>query len=124
MLLLSGLGIGSAPVASVSDLLDAGKLSRVLPTWSTPLEALYLYFPSRRHQPAALRAFIAFRKGRAYAPLHLRGGHDGNVDERDGRVGRLRSDRVRRRIRDLAEAPGHRDHAAEKGFRTNQVIAI
>ncbi|TGQ38321.1 hypothetical protein EN859_017720 [Mesorhizobium sp. M00.F.Ca.ET.216.01.1.1] len=87
LLLLSGLGIGSAPVASVSDLLDAGKLSRVLPTWSTPLEALYLYFPSRRYQPAALRAFIAFLKGRSYAPLHLHGRHDGNVDERDGRVG-------------------------------------
>lgn len=67
-LTVSGLGIGSAPVASVSALLDAGKLSRVLPTWSTPLEALYLYFPSRRHQPATLRAFIAFLKGRSYPP--------------------------------------------------------
>jgi len=67
-----GLGIGSAPIASVSGLLDAGKLSRVLPAWSTRLEALYLYFPSRRHQPAALRAFIAFLKGRSYLPFELR----------------------------------------------------
>jgi DNA-binding transcriptional LysR family regulator len=63
-LTVRGLGIVSAPSASVSDLLDVGKLSRVLPTWSSPLEALYLYFPNRRHQSAALRAFVAFLKGR------------------------------------------------------------
>jgi len=60
-----GMGILSAPAASVSDLLAAGTLSRVLPTWSSPLEALYLYFPSRRHQTAALRAFVAFLKHRS-----------------------------------------------------------
>ncbi len=64
-LTVRGLGIVSAPVASVSDLLAAGRLSRVLPAWSSPLEALYLYFPSRRHQSAALRAFVAFLKGRS-----------------------------------------------------------
>jgi len=67
-LTVRGLGVVSAPAASVSDLLDAGKLSRVLPTWSSPLEALYLYFPSRRHQSAALRAFVTFLKGRSYLP--------------------------------------------------------
>ena len=61
-LTVKGLGIVSAPAASVSDLLEAGKLMRVLPTWSSPLEALYLYFPSRRHQSAALRAFVEFLK--------------------------------------------------------------
>ena len=63
-LTVRGLGIVSAPAASVSDLLAAGKLARVLPDWSISLEALYLYFPSRRHQSAALRAFIAFLKNR------------------------------------------------------------
>ena len=29
---------------------------------SCSLEAVYLYFPSRRHQSAALRAFVAFLK--------------------------------------------------------------
>ena len=67
-LTVRGLGIVSAPAASVSDLLDAGMLSRVLPAWSSPLEALYLYFPNRRHQSAALRAFVAFLKGRSYLP--------------------------------------------------------
>ena len=64
-LTVRGLGIVSAPAASVSDLLEAGKLSRVLPAWSSPLEALYLYFPSRRHQSAVLRTFVAFLKGRS-----------------------------------------------------------
>ena len=67
-LTVRGLGIVSAPAASVSDLIDAGKLLRVLPAWSSPVEALYLYFPSRRHQSAALRAFVAFLKGRSYLP--------------------------------------------------------
>lgn len=61
-LTLRGLGIVSAPAAYVSGLLESGRLSRVLPSWSCPLEAVYLYFPSRRHQSAALRAFVAFLK--------------------------------------------------------------
>ena len=67
-LTVRGMGIVSAPAASVSDLLDDGRLLRVLPTWSSPLEALYLYFPSRRHQSAALRAFVAFLKSRSCLP--------------------------------------------------------
>ena len=59
-LMVRGLGIGSAATASISHFLDAGALIRVLPGWSTPLEPLYLYYPDRRHQQAALRAFIAF----------------------------------------------------------------
>ena len=64
-LTVRGMGIVSAPTASVADLIDAGKLSRVLPTWSSPIDALYMYFPSRRHQSAALRAFVAFLKERS-----------------------------------------------------------
>jgi DNA-binding transcriptional LysR family regulator len=66
-LTVRGLGIVSAPAASVSDLLDAGRLVRVLPAWSSPLEPLYLYFPGRRHQSATLRAFVAFLKGRSHS---------------------------------------------------------
>jgi len=51
----------------LSDLIDEGTLSRVLPSWCSPLEDLYVYFPSRRHQSAALRAFVAFLKGRTGA---------------------------------------------------------
>ncbi|WP_025100511.1 LysR family transcriptional regulator [Burkholderia sp. A1] len=65
-LTVSGMGVSCAPLGSVATLLDAGKLARILSDWSTPLEALYLYFPSRRHQTAALRAFIAFLKTRPW----------------------------------------------------------
>ncbi|MYM33735.1 LysR family transcriptional regulator [Duganella sp. FT94W] len=61
-LAVKGLGILSAPLASVVELIDLGKLSHVLPDWASPLEALYLYFPSRRHQSPALKAFITFLK--------------------------------------------------------------
>ena len=69
-LAVRGLGIVSAPAAMVSELIEAGKLSRILPEWSSPLEALYLYFPSRRHQSAGLRAFVAFLKGSACHGRH------------------------------------------------------
>ena len=62
-LTVRGFGIVSAPAAYVSGLIDAGKLARVLPLWFLLMEPLYLYFPSRRHQSAALRAFVAFLKG-------------------------------------------------------------
>ncbi|MFP3544436.1 LysR family transcriptional regulator [Rhizobium sp. SIMBA_035] len=57
-----GLGIVLAPISSVAEPLTAGRLRRVLPEWSSSLETIYLYFPSRRHQSAGLRAFIAFLK--------------------------------------------------------------
>ncbi|WP_139169503.1 LysR family transcriptional regulator [Chitinasiproducens palmae] len=63
-LTVRGLGMLSAPAAMVRDLIDAGKLSHVLPEWSTAIEALYLYFPGRRQQSAALRAFVAFLRER------------------------------------------------------------
>lgn len=64
-LALRGLGIVSVPSALVTDLVDQGRLAHVLPSWSSPLEALYLYFPSRRHQSAALRTFVGFLKSRS-----------------------------------------------------------
>jgi len=59
-LAVRGLGIVSAPAAMVADLLAAGQLARVLPEWSSQMEELYLYFPNRRQQSAALRAFVEF----------------------------------------------------------------
>lgn len=57
-----GLGIVSAPAGMVRDRLDAADLVRLLPAWSSRIDPLYLYFPSRRHQSAALRAFVAHLK--------------------------------------------------------------
>ena len=39
-------------------LLRAGRLVRVLEEWSRAFEGIYLYHPSHRHMPAALRALI------------------------------------------------------------------
>jgi DNA-binding transcriptional LysR family regulator len=64
-LAVRGLGIISVPSAMVTELIDRGILSRVLCSWSSPMEALYIYFPSRRHQSAALRAFVGFLKSRS-----------------------------------------------------------
>jgi DNA-binding transcriptional LysR family regulator len=64
-LAVRGLGIVNMPLPMVAGLIDNGSLARVLPAWSSPIEPLYLYFPSRRHRSAALRAFIAFLTGRA-----------------------------------------------------------
>ncbi len=61
-LAVRGMGILSAPLDSINNLVASGKLSRVLPDWSTTMETLYLYFPDRRHQSTTLRAFVAFLK--------------------------------------------------------------
>jgi len=61
-LAVRGMGIVFVPTALVSDLLDTRSLVRILPAWSGRLDATYVYFPSRRHQSAALRAFVAFMK--------------------------------------------------------------
>jgi DNA-binding transcriptional LysR family regulator len=64
-----GLGIVSLPLTMIADLIERGSLQRVLPAWASPIEPLYLYFPSRRHQSAALRAFIAFLTTRVEAEV-------------------------------------------------------
>lgn len=64
-LAVRGLGIVSVPSAMVTGLIDQGVLSRVLPSWSSPMEALYIYFPSRPHQSAALRTFVGFLENRS-----------------------------------------------------------
>ena len=61
-LAVRGMGILSAPLDSINNLIASGKLLRVLPDWSISMERLYLYFPDRRHQSTTLRAFVAFLK--------------------------------------------------------------
>lgn len=46
--------------------LAAGTLVEVLPEWSLSFSGPYLYYPSRRHVPAALRAFVDFVKSRPW----------------------------------------------------------
>ncbi len=56
---LQGLGISYAfDRERVDAHLAAGELVQVLADWSITRPGLFLYHPSRRHMPAALRAFI------------------------------------------------------------------
>jgi DNA-binding transcriptional LysR family regulator len=53
-----GLGIAYVPERSAQPYLDDGRLMIVLSDWCPSIPGLFLYYPGRRHVPAALRAFI------------------------------------------------------------------
>lgn len=59
---LMGAGIAYAFEDQVSEHVRAGRLVRVLEDWCPYYKGLYLYYPSRRQLPAALRAFIDFAR--------------------------------------------------------------
>jgi DNA-binding transcriptional LysR family regulator len=59
---LDGTGIAFAFEAQVKGLIDHGRLMRVLEDWSPSYPGFYLYYPSRRQMPSALRAFVDFVK--------------------------------------------------------------
>lgn len=46
----------------------AGRLETVLDDWQQPFSGPYLYYPSRRHMPAPLRAFVDFIKAERMGP--------------------------------------------------------
>ncbi len=48
--------------------LAAGRLEAVLRDWLPPFSGPYLYYPSRRHMPAPLRAFVDFIKAGRMGP--------------------------------------------------------
>jgi DNA-binding transcriptional LysR family regulator len=55
---LEGVGIGTAMEDSLAGLLAKGRLVQVLRDWCPPFAGYFLYYPSRRNQPAALAALI------------------------------------------------------------------
>jgi DNA-binding transcriptional LysR family regulator len=55
---LSGLGIAYLLREQVAAPLAAGRLVELLPDWSVPHGACYLYYPDRRHIRPAMRAVI------------------------------------------------------------------
>lgn len=59
---LAGGGFWSAFEDYVAADLAAGRLVEVLAEWNEPFPNPYLYYPSRRHMPAAVRAFVDFAK--------------------------------------------------------------
>jgi DNA-binding transcriptional LysR family regulator len=55
---LNGVGIGTAMEESLKDLIAEGRLVQVLREWCPVFPGYFLYYPSRRNQPAALAALI------------------------------------------------------------------
>jgi DNA-binding transcriptional LysR family regulator len=55
---LDGVGIGTAMEDSLRDLIARRRLIHVLKDWCPPFPGYFLYYPSRRNQPAALAALI------------------------------------------------------------------
>lgn len=56
----AGLGVALVPDHLVADDLRAGRLVRLLPDYYCHTDGIYVVYSSRRHPPAALRAFIDF----------------------------------------------------------------
>ena len=66
---VDGLGLAYVIEPAADAYLAAGRLVRVLGDWSPAFQGLFLYYPSRRQIPAALRAFIdMIRSADASAP--------------------------------------------------------
>ncbi len=55
---LDGVGIGTAMEDSLKDMIADGHLIQVLRDWCPTFPGYFLYYPSRRNQPAALAALI------------------------------------------------------------------
>jgi DNA-binding transcriptional LysR family regulator len=55
---LNGVGIGTAIEETLKELIAKGRLTQVLRDWCPTFPGYFLYYPSRRNQPAALAALI------------------------------------------------------------------
>ena len=55
---LNGIGLGLSFEDAVADHIKEGRLIQVLNDWCQPFPGHFLYYPSRRNQPAALSALI------------------------------------------------------------------
>jgi DNA-binding transcriptional LysR family regulator len=55
---LDGIGLAFVSDERVESQLESGQLIRVLEDWCQPFPGFFLYYPSRRQQPAALAALI------------------------------------------------------------------
>jgi DNA-binding transcriptional LysR family regulator len=57
---VDGIGLAYLFRYQIQAALAAGKLITVLKDWTPPFPGFYLYYPSRRQMPPALRAFVDF----------------------------------------------------------------
>lgn len=60
----AGLGLARTFEGFAAGAIAAGRLQTVLDDWSPPFPGPNLYYPSRRHMPAPLRAFVDFLQAR------------------------------------------------------------
>lgn len=60
---LDGVGLGFLLEDQVKDLIDAGRLVRVLEDWCPRFPGFKLYYPRQRRMTSALRAFVDFVRG-------------------------------------------------------------
>jgi DNA-binding transcriptional LysR family regulator len=56
---LDGVGIGTSMEDTLAEMIAQGRLVQVLRDWCPSFPGYFLYYPSRRNQPAALAALIA-----------------------------------------------------------------
>lgn len=63
---VDGLGIARVLEDYVREPLARGQLVELLADWCPRIPSWYLYYPSRRHTPAALRAFLDFLRSRKW----------------------------------------------------------
>lgn len=63
-LAVAGVGLNMAWESWAQEHIENGELVAVLETYCPPFPGFYLYFPRRRHRPAALRALIDYTQAR------------------------------------------------------------
>ncbi|RKH21803.1 LysR family transcriptional regulator [Corallococcus sp. CA047B] len=61
---LAGLGLGYVFESQIESLVQQRRLVRVLEAWCPPYPGFFLYYPSRRHLPPVLKAFVDFVRAR------------------------------------------------------------
>lgn len=60
---LAGPGVGHVLDDYAAPYLEDGRLVEVLTEWSPTLPSWFLYYPSKHHSSAAMKAFLDFARG-------------------------------------------------------------
>lgn len=71
---VAGIGVGYVPERLISSHIANGHLVRLLENWRGIVSGVFLYYPSRRQMPGALRAFIDFMRAQCDAVSATLGG--------------------------------------------------
>jgi DNA-binding transcriptional LysR family regulator len=71
---VGGIGVGYVPERLISSHIANEHLVRLLENWRGIVSGVFLYYPSRRQMPGALRAFIDFMRAQCDAVSATRGG--------------------------------------------------